>query len=66
MSHERPTSAFIGPCIGPFSFAQRGSWWSVRHARPVATLVAVRTTAEGPLRQQTIETAIIERLSAAA
>jgi hypothetical protein len=30
MSRERPTSAFIGPCIGPSSFAQRGSWWSIR------------------------------------
>ena len=27
MSRERPTSAFIGPCVGPSSFAQRGSWW---------------------------------------
>jgi hypothetical protein len=30
MSRERPTSAFIGPCIGPSSFAQRGSRWSIR------------------------------------
>ena len=56
------TFAFIGPCIGPSSFAQRGSWRSIRPVQdqlPRWSRSALRLKV--PLRQQTIEAAIIER-----